>query len=71
MKMKIHKGDRVQVMRGDEQDKDKIVGQPIGEQALREELRYAMIPYSAEELVAIAEKEFAWCEADAASIFPT
>jgi len=24
MKMKIHKGDRVQVMRGDEQDKDKV-----------------------------------------------
>lgn len=48
----------------DEEDKDKIVGQPIGDMALNEELRYAMIPYSAEELVAIAEREFAWCEAE-------
>lgn len=48
----------------DESDKDKIVGQPIGQKALDEELRYAMIPYSAAELVAIAEREFAWCDAE-------
>ncbi|MFO0066882.1 MAG: DUF885 family protein [Pirellulaceae bacterium] len=46
----------------DERDRDKIVGQPIGAEALEEELRYAMIPYRPEELVAIAEREFAWCE---------
>jgi uncharacterized protein (DUF885 family) len=46
----------------DERDREKIVGQPIGAEALEEELRYAMIPYRPEDLVAIAEREFAWCE---------
>ncbi len=46
----------------DESDRDRIVGQPIGSEGLQSELEYAMIPYSAEELVAMAEREFAWCE---------
>lgn len=37
---------------------------PIGAEALKAELEAEMIPYSAEELVKIAEKEFAWCEAE-------
>ncbi len=49
----------------DETDKDKIVGQPIGETALQEELQFAMIPYTPAELVEIAEREFKWCEAEA------
>ncbi len=48
----------------DEEDKDKIVGLPIGNEALTQELQFAMIPYSAAELVEIAEREFAWCDAE-------
>lgn len=43
---------------------DEIVGDPIGKDMLLNELQYEMIPYSPEELVLIAEKEFAWCEAE-------
>lgn len=45
-------------------DKDTILGDPVGREALRNELRFAMIPYSPEELLAIGEQEFAWCEAE-------
>jgi len=39
-----------------------IVGDPIGREALLIELKYEMIPYTPEELVAIARKEMDWCE---------
>lgn len=52
------------VRRGD--DASGIVGESIGREALLEELAYECIPYSPEELLAIAEREFAWCEARAA-----
>ena len=45
-------------------DKTTIIGDPIGRDALVEELAFEMIPYSPEELVEIANKEFAWCEAE-------
>lgn len=45
-------------------DKVTIIGDPIGRAALLEELSFEMIPYSPEELVEIANKEFAWCEAE-------
>ncbi len=45
-------------------DKTTIIGDPIGREGLLEELEYEMIPYSPEELVEIANKEFAWCEAE-------
>ena len=41
---------------------DDIVGNPIGREALMSELAFEMIPYTPEELIAIANKEFAWCE---------
>ena len=41
-----------------------IVGDPIGREALLNELKYEMIPYTPEELVEIANKEFAWCEVE-------
>src|SRR5205085_10448097 len=44
-------------------DEDPLIGEPIGPQALTEDLAREMIPYSADELVKIAEREFAWCEA--------
>ena len=38
-------------------------GDPIGAESLAEDIASEMIPYTAEELIAIGEKEFAWCEA--------
>jgi len=43
---------------------DPLVGDPIGAEAIRSSLAAEMIPYTAEELIAIAEKQFAWCEAE-------
>lgn len=45
-------------------DKTTIIGDPIGRGALIQELEYEMIPYTPEELVEIANKEFAWCETE-------
>jgi uncharacterized protein (DUF885 family) len=39
-----------------------LVGAPIGREELLSELALEMIPYTPEELLAIAEREFAWCE---------
>lgn len=39
-----------------------IIGYPIGAQELSRLLELEMIPYSAEELINIANKEFAWCD---------
>ena len=39
-----------------------IEGNPIGAKALQDLLEYEMIPYTAEELVEIANREFAWCD---------
>ncbi len=41
-----------------------IVGNPIGREELIRQLRYEMIPYSPEDLIGIANKEFAWCDAE-------
>lgn len=41
-----------------------IIGSPIGRTELLRQLQYEMIPYSPEELVEIANKEFAWCDAE-------
>ncbi len=43
-----------------------LIADPIGDVALREELGFEFIPYSPPELVAIAEREFAWCDAEMA-----
>ena len=45
-------------------DKTTIIGDPIGREALIEELQFEMIPYTPEELVQIADREFAWCIAE-------
>jgi uncharacterized protein (DUF885 family) len=45
-------------------DKTTIIGDPIGREALLQELEYEMIPYTPEELIEIANKEFAWCETE-------
>jgi hypothetical protein len=41
-----------------------IIGDPIGRDALMSELQFEMIPYTPEELIALAKKEMAWCEAE-------
>ncbi|MBA3849017.1 MAG: DUF885 domain-containing protein [Opitutus sp.] len=41
-----------------------IVGDPIGADGLALDLQREMIPYTPEQLIAVAEKEFAWCEAE-------
>ncbi|MDJ1472160.1 DUF885 family protein [Cytophagaceae bacterium DM2B3-1] len=41
-----------------------IIGNPIGREKLIEQLRFEMIPYTPDELVTIANREFAWCETE-------
>ncbi|WP_295128670.1 DUF885 family protein [uncultured Chitinophaga sp.] len=41
-----------------------IIGYPIGNEELIRQLQIEMIPYTPEELVAIANKEFAYCDAE-------
>lgn len=43
---------------------DIIVGQPIGRAGLEADLELEKIAYSPEELIAIEEKEYVWCEAE-------
>jgi len=43
-------------------DEDPLLGDPIGADALADDLAAEMIPYTPDELIAIGEKEFAWCE---------
>ena len=45
-------------------DTSDIIGHAIGRDALLRELQFAMIPYTPEELIAIAEKEFSWNDAE-------
>jgi uncharacterized protein (DUF885 family) len=45
-----------------EGDEDPVVGDPIGREALLDALAAEMIPYTPEELIEIANREFAWCE---------
>ena len=45
-------------------DRDTIIGDPIGRDALLSDLRADMIAYTPEELIEIADREFAWCEAE-------
>lgn len=47
-------------------DKLALIGDPIGEEALVLELQSEMIPYTPEELLQIAEKEFEWCRKEMA-----
>jgi uncharacterized protein (DUF885 family) len=41
-----------------------IIGDPIGRDAIVADLRDELIAYTPEELIAIAQREFAWCEAE-------
>lgn len=43
-------------------DKDEIIGEPIGRDGLLVELEAEMIPYTPEELLKFAHEKYAWCE---------
>lgn len=45
-------------------DKSGIAGKPAGRDELVRQLKYEMIPYTPEELIDIANKEFDWCDAE-------
>ncbi len=42
---------------------DPLIGDPVGADTLAAQLAGECVPYTAAELVTLAEKEFAWCEA--------
>ena len=55
--------ERVVGMRpGESQERNQgpIIGDPIGREGLAEDLRYEMVPYTPEELIAIAERDYAF-----------
>ncbi len=43
-------------------DDDPLVGDPVGAAALAGEIRGEFLPYSAEELLVLGERELLWCE---------
>jgi uncharacterized protein (DUF885 family) len=43
-------------------DKTTVIGTPVGRQALLDQLSDEMIPYTPEELIAMARTEMAWCK---------
>ena len=47
-----------------EGDTDPIIGDPIGAAGLAADLAHEMMPYTPDQLIAIAEREYAWCEAE-------
>jgi uncharacterized protein (DUF885 family) len=46
------------------EDSSGIVGNPVGRDEIISQLHYEMIPYTPEEIIDIANKEFAWCDAE-------
>ena len=47
-----------------EGEPEPIIGDPIGAEGVNADLGFEMIAYTPEELIALAEKEFAWIEAE-------
>jgi dipeptidyl aminopeptidase/acylaminoacyl peptidase len=45
-------------------DASGISGRPIGRNALLIELAHEMIPYTPDELIAVANREYTWCESE-------
>ncbi len=54
-------GEKIMCVRAS--DKDTIIGDPVGREALQNALA-AELPYAPEELIAQARKELAWCQAE-------
>ena len=53
---------RGRVVSSQQDDGSGIIGNPIGREELIRQLRLEFIPYGPEELVDIANREFAWCD---------
>jgi uncharacterized protein (DUF885 family) len=47
-----------------DEESEPVIGDPIGRVALLDALQLEMIPYTPEELIEIAQKEFAWCDVE-------
>ncbi len=45
-------------------DDDPLIGEPLGAAVLSQYIAAEMLPYSPEELIAIGEREIAWCEVE-------
>ncbi len=45
-------------------DEDPLVGDPVGAEVVAEAIRFEFLPYSAEELIGIGERELAWCTSE-------
>jgi uncharacterized protein (DUF885 family) len=56
--------EKMKTLPGGKDDGSGIAGYPIGREELVRQLQYELIPYSPEELIAIANKEFAFCDAE-------
>jgi len=55
---------KIKINTQQQDDGSGIIGNPIGNTELQRQLQYEWIAYSADELVTIANKEFAWCDAE-------
>jgi len=55
---------RERILGAKEGEPEPIIGDPIGRQALLDELAFEMISYTPEELIELGEREYAWCEAE-------
>ena len=55
---------RARVVGWPEGGEEPIVGDPIGADGMAADLAREMIPYTPAELIALANEEFAWCEAE-------
>jgi uncharacterized protein (DUF885 family) len=53
---------KVDVTKLPKDDGSGIIGQPIGRDEIIRQLKLEFIPYTPEELIDIAQKEFAWCD---------
>lgn len=62
--VRYEKSLRREIIGQKEGEDEPIIGDPIGAEALRAELAFEMIPYGPEDLLRIAEREFAWCEVE-------
>ena len=62
--VRYEKAIRREIVGQKEGEDEPIIGDPIGVEALRAELAFEMIKYGPEDLLRIAEREFAWCETE-------
>ena len=60
--LKKYKGKLEGGIYGDADPASQIVGEPIGRKRLEQELKHALIPYTVDELIDIANQEMIWCD---------